>query len=231
MSRIYLYSALAILILATLACSSLTIRSTPPTEILTPVPTSAVPPPDTETPVAATDTAAATEAQQAATIPPLLTNVPGIAATLTAVFSTPGAEGTLVAQQTVIAATAGSQLNGFSKNLLSQCPNPGDPPMQSWQDVPVMPQATAGQVVQTLVGPYYCFRVPVTTAEVDSFYKEKLTASNWILQADTNGTMLFVGLSQAGAQLLTVMYGPGNKNDTLVAINVTRPLGIPTPKP
>ncbi len=94
-----------------------------------------------------------------------------------------------------------------------------------------MPQATAGQVVQTLVGPYYCFRVQATAAEVDSFYKEKLTAPNWVLQADANGTMLFVGLSQAGAQLLTVMHGPGNKNDMLVAINVTRPLGIPTPKP
>ncbi len=230
MSRIYLYSALAILVLASLACSGLSASPVPPTEAPA-LASTPVPPTATEMPGVATDTTVATEAPQAATISPLLTNIPGIAATLTAVFSTPGAEGTLIAQQTVIAATMGSQLNGFSKNLLSQCPNPSDPPMQSWQDIPVMPQATAGQVVQTLVGPYYCFRVPATTAEVDSFYKEKLTAPNWIPQADADGTMLFVGLSQAGAQLLTVMYGPGNKNDTLVAINVTRPLNIPTPKP
>ncbi len=230
MARIYRYSALVILLLATLACSSLTARSIPSNEASTVEPTS-VPLTATETTVAATDTALATETPQAATISPLLTNIPGIAGTLTAVFSTPGAENTLVAQQTVIAATMGSQLNGFSKNLLSQCPNPSDTPMQNWQGVPVMPQATAGQVVQTLVGPYYCFRAPVTAAEADSFYKEKLTAPNWLMQADANGTMLFLGLSQAGAQLLTVMYGPGNSNDLLVALNVTRPMGIPTPKP
>ncbi len=229
MSRIYLYSALTVLLLVTLACS-LTTGSVPPTETPALVPTS-VPPTATETAVVATDTAIATETPEAATIPPLLTNIPGIAETLTAVYSTPGAESTLVAQQTMEAATLGSQLNGFSNNLLSQCPNPSDPPMQSWQDVPVMPQATAGQVVQTLIGSYYCFRVPVTAQGADSFYKEKLTAPNWVMQADANGTMEFVGLGQAGVQLLFVAYGPSNKNDLLIALNVTRPLGFPTPKP
>lgn len=230
MSRIYLYSALAILFSVTLACSSLTARSVPPTETPTLAPTSA-PLTATETAVAATNTAVATETTQAATISPLLTNIPGIAETLTAVYSTPGAESTLVAQQTVIAATLGSQLNGFSGDLLSQCPNPNDPPMQSWLNVPVMPQATAGQVVQTLIGSYYCFRVPVTAGEVDAFYKEKLSAPNWVMQADANGSMEFVGISQTGAQLLFVVYGPSNKNDTLVALNVTRPMAFPTPQP
>lgn len=46
-----------------------------------------------------------------------------------------------------------------------------------------------------------------------------------------NGTMQFVGLSQAGMQLLFVIYGPGNKNDMLVAIHVTNLIGIPTMKP
>ncbi len=230
MSRIYLYSALAILILVTLACSSLTVRSTPPTEVPTLVPTS-VPPTATETAVVATDTALATETPEAATISPLLTNVPGIADTLTTVYSTPGAQSTQVAQQTVIAGTLSSQLNGFSGNLLSQCPNPSDPPLQSWLNVPVMPQATAGQVVQTLVGSYYCFRVPATAQEADAFYKEKLAAPNWVMQADANGTMTFIGISQAGAQLAFISYGPSNKNDLLVALNVTGAMAIPTQKP
>src|SRR5512146_239697 len=209
MSRIYLYSALAVLFLSTLACSSLTARSIPPTETPTFAPTS-VPSTATETAVVATDTALATETPQAeaATISPFLTNVPGIAGTLTAVYSTPGAENTLVAQQTMEAATLDPQLAGFSSNLLSQCPNPSDPPMQSWLDIPVMPQATAGQVVQTLVGSYYCFRAPVTAAEAVAFYKEKLTAPTWMMQAESNGALQFVGLSQAGVQLLFVVYGP-----------------------
>src|SRR5512146_1142441 len=132
MSRIYLYSALAILFMSALACSSLTAQSALPTETPTVLPTS-VPPTATVTAVAATDTAAATETPEAATISPFLTNVPGIAGTLTAVFSTPGAQSTLVAEQTQISATTSSQLKGFSNNLLSQCPNPSDPPMPSWQ--------------------------------------------------------------------------------------------------
>ncbi len=230
MSRIYLYSALAVLLLVTLACSSLTVQSVPPTTTPTFVPTSVLPT-ATETSSAATDAPAATETSQAATISPFLTNIPGIAESLTAVFSAPGAESTLVAQQTMIAATQSSQLNGFSSNLLSQCPNPSDPPMQNWLGVPVMPQATAGQIVRTLIGSYYCFRVPVTTAEVDAFYKEKLVAPNWVMQADANGSMEFVGMSQAGMQLLFVLYGPGNQSDTLVAINATGPMSIPTLKP
>ena len=165
------------------------------------------------------------------TIPPFLTSTPGIAATLTAVYSTPGFRETQAAQQTMIAATEGVQMQSLSGSLLSQCPNPSDPPMQKWVDIPVMPQATAGQVVQTLIGSYYCFRAPVTVADMETFYKDKLTSPNWVLQSDANGSMVFVGLSQAGAQILFLVSGPGNKNDLIVAINVTNPLVMPIPKP
>jgi hypothetical protein len=237
MSKFYHCAFCAILLSSTLACGM--IGSPLQT------PSATIPPSDTvsftattkasDTPVATetitpSDTPAATDTS-AATISPFLTNIPGIAKTLTAVYSTPGVENTQIAQQTMAAATMGSQLNGFSSNLLSQCPNPSDPPMQSWLDIPVMPQATAGQVVQTLIGSYYCFRAPVTVEEADAFYREKLSAPNWVMQADANGSMEFVGLSQAGMQILFLVYGPGNKNDLLVAINVTRPMSFPTPKP
>lgn len=187
------------------------------TELSQPTPTETLSPSDTET-------------APAATIPPLLTSIPGIAATLTAAASTPGAENTLVAQQTMMAATQGVQLKELG-SLLTPCPNPSDPPMQNWVDIPVMPQATAGQVVQTLIGSYYCFRAPVTVEEMESFYKEKLPSPGWVLQADANGSMEFIGLGQAGVQILFLISGPGNKNDLIVAINVTKPMGIPTPKP
>ena len=179
------------------------------TETLTPTPTS-------------TETAVPTSA-----IPAFLTSIPGIAETLTAAYSTPGAQETLAAQQTMLAATEG----GLSGPLLSQCPNPSDPPMQAWVNIPVMPQATAGQVVQTLIGSYYCFRTPVTAQDVESFYKEKLTVPNWVMQSDANGTMIFVGLGPSGAQFLVLASGPGNQNDLIVAINVTNPMMMPTPKP
>jgi len=181
------------------------------TETLTPSPT------QTDTPTSA--------------IPAFLTLTPGIALTLTAVYSTPGARETLSAQQTMEAATVGAKMQGYSTSLLSQCPNPSDPPKQTWLDIPVMPQATAGQVVQTLIGSYYCYRAPVTVAEMETFYKSQLTPPNWVMQGDVNGQMVFVGFSQAGAQFLTLVSGPGNQNDLIVAINVTNPMVMPTPKP
>ena len=180
------------------------------TTTMTPLPS------DTETPTSA--------------IPPFLTSIPGISATLTAVFSTPGAQETLVAQQTMVAATEGVQMQGLSGSLLTQCPNPSDPPKQNWVDIPVMPQATAGQVVQTLIGSYYCFRAPVTVDEMETFYKTKLAPPNWMLQSDSNGSMVFVGITQAGAELLFLVSGPGNKSDLIVVLNPTNPMMIPTPK-
>jgi len=166
-----------------------------------------------------------------ATIPPILTSIPGIGETLTSVYSTPGAQETLVAQQTMVAATEGVQMQGLSGSLLTQCPNPTDPPKQTWLDIPVMPQATAGQVVQTLIGSYYCFRAPVTVGDVETFYKNKLSAPNWMLQSDTNGSMVFAGFSQTGMEILFLVSGPGNKNDLIVVLNATTPMAIPTLKP
>jgi hypothetical protein len=172
-----------------------------------------------------------TATQPAATIPQFLTLTPGIGATLTAAYSTPGTQSTMAAQQTMAAATEAILMPGLSTTLLSQCPNPSDPPKENWVNIPVMPQATAGQVVETLIGSYYCFRAPVTIADMETFYKEKLSAPNWILQSDVNGSMVFIGMSQAGFQYLFLVSGPGNKNDLIVAINVTISVGIPTPKP
>ena len=197
------------------------------TQTLTPLPGETASATQTLTPLPG-ETASATPPSS---IPPFLTSIPGIGATLTAVYSTPGFQETLAAQQTTIATAVGAQIQGLSSTLLSQCPNPSDPPLQMWVDVPVMPQATAGQAVQTLVGSYYCFRAPVTVQAMETFYKSQLQSPNWVMQSDTNGQMIFVGLTQSGAQFLTLSSGAGSKNDLIVAINVTNPLQMPTPKP
>ena len=234
MSRTYRYALLAFCLIATLACSLVAAPVATPTATINPPSNT---PAITATSVATdtvmpTNTAAPTETSQAATISPLLSAVPGIQMTLTKVYQTPGAENTLVARQTEVAATMSVGLkNANATQFLNQCPDPADPPQQSWVDIPVMPQATAGQEVKTLIGSYYCFRVPLTGADVESFYKQKLQAPTWVLQADTDGAMQFIGLSQKGIQLLFVVYGPSNKNDLLVAINVTIPLAIPTLNP
>jgi len=203
------------------AQTPLAVVNLPPTETATVVPTAT----ETMTPLPS-ETPTPT-----ATIPSFLTSTPGIAATLTVIFSTPGAQATLSAQQTMVAATEVAQMQGFSTELLSQCPNPSDPPKQTWVNIPVMPQATAGQVVQTLIGSYYCFRAPVTAADLETFYKSQLMPPNWVLQSDANGQMVFIGFGQSGAQFLTLVSAPGNQNDLVVAINVTNPIMIPTRKP
>ena len=233
MSNKYRYVFVAACLLTMLACGvgAQAILATqtpiPPTD--TPIITATAIPTDTVVP---TDTIAPTETPQAATIPPLLSAVPGIQLTLTQVYLTPGAENTLVARQTEVAATSNAGLkNANATQFLNQCPDPSDPPQQSWVNVPVMPQATAGQEVKTLIGSYYCFRAPVTGADVDSFYKQNLQSPSWVLQSDTDGAMQFFGISQKGIQLLIIAYSPSKKNDLLVAINVTIPISIPTLKP
>jgi hypothetical protein len=128
------------------------------------------------------------------------------------------------------AATVGAKMQGLSTTLLSQCPNPSDPPKQNWLNIPVMTQATAGQEVQTLIGSYYCFRAPVTAADVETFYKSQLMPPNWVMESDENGQRVFVGISQTGAQFLTLVSGPGDQNDLIVAINVTNTMKLNTRK-
>jgi hypothetical protein len=225
-----------IFILLTMACGVFSQTPLPvPSQAAQPVASTAFLPTATPLPTATetitlTPTPSETATPPPATIPPFLTSTPGIAATLTVAFSTPGAQETLLAQQTMMAGTEMVQMQGFSRTLLSQCPDPSDSPMQTWVDIPVMPQAIAGQVVKTLIGSYYCFRAPVTVDQMETFYKDKLSLPGWVLQSDANGQMVFVGLSQAGAQYLFLVSAPGNKNDLIVALNVTIPLAIPTPK-
>jgi hypothetical protein len=55
--------------------------------------------------------------------------------------------------------------------------NPQGTPLKTWKDIPVMPQATAGQ--EFAKDNTYSFKVKADVEEVYDFYKEKLTALGW----------------------------------------------------
>jgi hypothetical protein len=43
--------------------------------------------------------------------------------------------------------------------------------------------------------------------------------------------MVFFGLNGGEFQYLFLVSGPGNQNDLLVALNVSSPMGVPSPNP
>ena len=78
-----------------------------------------------------------------------------------------------------------------------------DKPLDSWNDVPIMTQATAGQQVDDT---RYAFRVPEDSGTIESFYKDSLTSLGWSL-ADSR----FMGLEFTKGKLtLLVTLAPDN---------------------
>ena len=57
--------------------------------------------------------------------------------------------------------------------------NPQGTAVQEWKDIPVMPQATAGQEFNENNTDIYSFKANVTAKDVQDFYKQKLTALGW----------------------------------------------------
>jgi hypothetical protein len=55
--------------------------------------------------------------------------------------------------------------------------NPQGTPVQEWNDIPIMPQATVGQEFSNTNT--YSFKANVTTTEVQDFYSQQLTALGW----------------------------------------------------
>jgi len=55
--------------------------------------------------------------------------------------------------------------------------NPQGTPVQEWNGVPIMPQATAGQEFSE--NNTYSFKAPVTATEVQDFYTQQLTSLGW----------------------------------------------------
>jgi hypothetical protein len=53
-----------------------------------------------------------------------------------------------------------------------------DKPLANWNDIPIMPQATAGQQANNGT---YTFKVPVDSGTIESYYSDKLKSLGWNL--------------------------------------------------
>ena len=79
--------------------------------------------------------------------------------------------------------------------------DPTGEPVSSWNDLPIMQEATAGNEV----GDKYSFRAPVTVDDVRNFYEDQLTALGWTQMMSLPGsTEATVMLYTKDNQFLTV---------------------------
>jgi hypothetical protein len=72
--------------------------------------------------------------------------------------------------------------------------DPQGTPLQEWRDVPIMPQATAGQEFNDTAT--YSFKATATVKEVQDYYKTEMTTRGWSQPfdfplEDTGGLMVF----------------------------------------
>ena len=82
--------------------------------------------------------------------------------------------------------------------------DPTGEPVAVWNDVPIMPEATAGDEV----GDRYSFRAPVSVEDVRNFYEDQLTALGW------EQMMSLPGGSEAAIMLFT-------KDDHILTVTST----------
>lgn len=80
--------------------------------------------------------------------------------------------------------------------------NPQGTPVEAWRDIPIMPQATAGQEFD---GGTYSFKADATVQEVQNYYSEQLAGSGWdqtfSSPADANGAVM---LFSKDSSILTI---------------------------
>ncbi len=102
------------------------------------------------------------------TFPPELTRTPGIMQTATAYYASATAD-----------YLKNSALLGPMADLmgnLSQFLHPVGAPLKTWNGVPIMPQATAGQEFKSDI---YSFSFPGTISQASQFYNAQSSALNW----------------------------------------------------
>jgi hypothetical protein len=96
--------------------------------------------------------------------------------------------------------------------------NPQGTPVQEWNAIPIMPQATVGQEFTENNTNVYSFKATVTAKEVQDFYKEKLTALGWnqpldlpvgaeggVMTFQKEGSTLIITISVSGGSALVLL--------------------------
>lgn len=90
-------------------------------------------------------------------------------------FATPPAPTAIVdATATSIALTFESMSSGAPSDF-----NSTEKPLADWNNIPIMPQATAGHQADI---EHYSFRVPVDSGTIASFYSDALKSQGWNIQ-------------------------------------------------
>lgn len=94
--------------------------------------------------------------------------------------------------------------------------NPQGTPVEAWREIPIMPQATAGQEFD---GGTYSFKANVTVQEVQNYYAEQLAGLGWEetfnAPVDANGGIM---LFSKGSNILTITMASTTEDGSTVVI-------------
>lgn len=96
--------------------------------------------------------------------------------------------------------------------------NPSGEPTATWKDIPVMPQAVAGQEFPDTFS--YSYRVPATVEEVTKFYEDNLKAGGWtsmFSMPPSGESVVLIYTGDKGAAL-TITITPSFDQDGLIVI-------------
>ena len=94
--------------------------------------------------------------------------------------------------------------------------NPNGTPVEEWNSIPVMPQATAGQEFE---GNIYSYTVPASAADVQQFYNQQMEALGWSspfgFQLSEDGGIMFF---QKESEFVTITVAPDQNNENSVDV-------------
>ncbi len=116
--------------------------------------------------------------ETAATAQSMVTEVVGVATEAGGFVTELAPVGTAVATDLVPVETAiasGTDIPGMPNFPSGNVLNPQGKPVDKWKDIPVMPQANAGQDFDTM----YSFTVDATMPEVTKYYEDSLPKLGW----------------------------------------------------
>jgi len=94
--------------------------------------------------------------------------------------------------------------------------DPSGTPVDQWNNIPVMPQATVGQEFSAST---YSYTVPATAADVQQFYNQQMEALGWTspfgFQVSEEGGIMFF---QKESEFVTITIAPDQNDENSVDV-------------
>jgi hypothetical protein len=94
--------------------------------------------------------------------------------------------------------------------------NPSGAPVQQWNGIPVMPQASVGEEFSAST---YSYTVPASASEVQQFYNQKLEELGWTspfgFQVSEEGGIMFY---QKESEFVTITIAPDQNDENSVDV-------------